>query len=277
MTRPTPESSFDTRRTSPSEKALENTAHKLYNTLDRLKDWGVSPDSCTVDTQRIPFGQFGDGYLATSITDDDGLLSAILSFRSSHDRPGDSFLLTRGINDEYWQGKNRRLSNEGVLHYLDAYWPQQIIDNSAIRRAMDQKNHDIGDVFKIISENLEPSARYILSEKIYGYRSFFVDGNSGSCRDVSLSVGIKTDQDGFTSVSADITQPYVCNTLPTELHSRICVDEMGTPSITSWYVHPTRNTPCPVPVKNTPALCAEFELMLEQMADEKIFGQTKEI
>lgn len=56
MTRPTPESSFDTRRTSPSEKALENTAHKLYNTLDRLKDWGVSPDSCTVDTQRIPFG-----------------------------------------------------------------------------------------------------------------------------------------------------------------------------------------------------------------------------
>ena len=168
MTRPTPESSFDTRRTSPSEKALENTAHKLYNTLDRLKDWGVSPDSCTVDTQRIPFGQFGDGYLATSITDDDGLLSAILSFRSSHDRPGDSFLLTRGINDEYWQGKNRRLSNEGVLHYLDAYWPQQIIDNSAIRRAMDQKNHDIGDVFKIISENLEPSARYILSEKIYG-------------------------------------------------------------------------------------------------------------
>lgn len=97
MTRPTPESSFDTRRTSPSEKALENTVHKLYNTLDRLKDWGVSPDSCTVDTQRIPFGRFGDGYLATSLTDDNGLLSAILSFRSPHDSPGDSFLLTRGL------------------------------------------------------------------------------------------------------------------------------------------------------------------------------------
>lgn len=80
MTKPTPESSFDTRRTSPSEEALENTAHKLYNTLDRLKDWGVSPDSCTVDTQRIPFGRFGDGYLATSLTDDEAYCRQLLVF-----------------------------------------------------------------------------------------------------------------------------------------------------------------------------------------------------
>lgn len=273
-----PESSFDTRRTSPSEETLESTVQKLCGTLELLKDWGVSPDVYTVETQRTPFGRFGDGYLATSLTDDNGFRSVALNFQSAQDDPRASFSLKRSVGDKCWHDKNGQgFSDQSVIRYLDANWPQQLIDNSSVRHVMSQEKPSLDEIFELVSENLQPTAPLGVVKNIYIYRDITI-GESGNCSSASLSIGTLTDKDGFTSVAARIIKPQLAQDgPPTNSSYQISIDEMGTPSIKAWHDHADKRKPYQIPLSEITEVCAEFELMLEQMADEKIFGQTKEI
>lgn len=259
----------------PDDTALEHTASTLTAALDRLEERGTMPDSYTADTQRIPFGRFGDGHLATSLTIDQGFLSATLSFQSK-DENRSSFLLKRDIGQDRWWMKGKYTSDEGVLRHLDANWPQQLIDNDPVRRAMLAEEPTFNTVFTLVHGHLQPHAPYLLTEKIYGFNDIRIDDETGECHATTLTLGVKQDQDGFQSVAADITQPYTCNGLPTELHSRIHIDDIGTPSIASWYDHPTTKKQTPVDIKNIPGLCTEFDFMVGELLAEKLPTPTDE-
>lgn len=265
-----------------AEQALDHTAQILYHTVDQLVERNTPPDSYSIDTQRIPFGRYGDGYLAASLSSDQGFHAATLSYVAPPDEAranekSASFLLRRNIEHDRWWMANKHTSDEGVLRYLDANWPQHLIDNNPVRQAIDADDPGFSTVFALVHDYLIPHARYRLTEKIYSFSRINIDELSGDCSATSLVAGVKTDQDGFQSYAADIAQPYVVNGTPTELHSTLTIDDMGTPSLSSWYDYPvtdkqgnTRSKRAIVPIHDTRALCREYELMLNELLKEKL-------
>lgn len=254
--------------------ALEHTARALVNGIDRLKERVVTPNSYTVDAQRIPFGHLGDGHLSISITIDEGCPSAILSYQAPAGEVG--FLLKRSLSDQQWRlatGSGKQKLNDGaVLRSLDANWPSYIIDNTAIRDCVDLRNGD-GFSFEttvgLVQDLLVPHAESRLEERIYAYSHITVDPD-GNLSEMRLTLGEKQDHYGLRSVVADITQPYLCDGVSTPLHTRITVDELGEPTLEVWYDHPETGQPVSVPVHDTPALCKQLEATLDELLSEKL-------
>lgn len=88
-------------------RTLDMLGTTMHQAIDTLEDHNVTPNCFTVETQRIPFGRFGDGSLSTVLTLDEGYFSGKLSF-SSGDKNHRPFFYVREIGDKTWWTSNRQ-------------------------------------------------------------------------------------------------------------------------------------------------------------------------
>lgn len=251
-------------------RTLETLSASMHQALDMLEEHAITPNRLTVETQRIPFGRFGDGSLSTILTLDEGYFSGKLSF-SSGDKSHRPFFYVREIGDSTWWTSDRQkyATDEAVLRTLDANWPQHVIDNSPVRQAMDDENPTVHTVADLVRGHLEPHAKYHSTERIYAYSHMTVD-DEGRCESSTLLLASEVDHDGFRTVTANITLPYTCNDVDTPLTCRVVIDELGDAQLTSFYEHPETKKPIDVPIHDITRLLEEFEIMIGQLIGEKL-------
>lgn len=249
---------------------LERLSETFRSAIETLKNNEVEPDCFTHNAQQIPFGRFGEGRLSTSMTVDEGFVSGKIGFSDEND-PASSFYVTRGLGDTSWRQGARKFSNTGVARKLDANWPQQLFDNTAIRHLThgSAASPSLDDLFTVVEHELAPNARYFNIESIFAYSTISIDPETNTLSSVTLRLESVEDHDGFCHINAQLTIPYECDEVPTSLHSRIESNEMGTMTMQTWYEHPLTKEPVEVTVMSPDLLVEQIIDLTNDLIEEK--------
>lgn len=259
-------------------RTIERTAETrldeaIRGALETLAKHKVEPDCFTHHTQQIPFGRFGEGHITNTLTVDEGFVSGGISFVSDSD-PDQSFYVRKELGNPTWRDKNgRKFSDWGVARKLDANWPQQLVDNTAVRRLADPRDRHVtpDDLFVLIETMLAPNARYFTVKNVYAYSTVRIEQETNTYSYITFLLASEEDQDGFQQRFAQLTIPYICDKMPTYLHSRVAFNELDTLTVSSWYDHPEKGDPVAInrSTINNAWIYQEIIDNIEALVDEK--------
>lgn len=250
--------------------ALSKLWESLYGAIELLAEQEITPDCFTHTALRMPFGRFGDSHITTSMTVDENFVSGTISFASS-DNPEESFSVNRELGNTSWRGNGHKYSNWGIARKLDANWPQQLIDNTAVRRLASPRDKNVSDddLFQLVETELAPNARYFTIEKIYAYSTIRIDPETDALSAIAFRLAVTEDHDEFRQYHTQLTMPYTCDEVPTSLHSRTTFDELGNFSIETWYDHPETGKPVEVTLASADMVLEEVIGYIADLVEEK--------
>ena len=261
---------------------LERIAQMLYDSVELLETYQVQPNIQLVETQRLPFGRFAEGSLATSMKWDEGFISGTLSFIAPRDDPSQrSFLFKHPISASGWSIDSEVVNDGIVLRYLDSSWPSNgEYDNTAIRSAADDEQASLHTIYEIVQRDLVPHAPYAMRENIYTYSEFIVDKHAAKSddsydvvRSFELALSSETDQDNFRVITAVLSTQHVVINTPDKLNCKVTVDDTGTVSIESWRTALMSHRRIDEDPADPSDVADDLKGMLEKLVAEKLSGE----
>lgn len=248
--------------------AMFIAAHELNDTPN------IEPSCQTVETLRVPFGQYGDGNLSTRITNEHGYVTGNLQF-IAHDPEQRSFTCQRQVGDASWTivtvGKSnapKPISVNTLIRQLDLRTP---LDSPSIRSrelAMQPQSSD-ADLLDLLESAVYPQATYIATTKTYTFLDSSLQPDGKVRSDTELDFSIKMLGDLVDKVSVTINSPYYVDGQRTVVCSKVVAEATGFVSIQTSYLIPNTNAYRTIPIENEQGFADATRVLLAKMLIEK--------